>query len=62
MRIGFQLPDAEEVEPEVGAAMPDESGSPWHEGLFDYLMELWVRFAIVYGTFAALRDLIQSIF
>ena len=63
MRIGFQLPDAEEVEPEIGIADPDDAGSPpWHEGLFDYLMELWIRFAIVYGTFAAIRDLIRSIF
>jgi len=62
MRIGFQLPDAEDVEPEVGAAIPDGARSPWHEGLFDYLMELWIRFAIVYGTFAAVRDLIRSIF
>ena len=61
MRIGFQLPDAEEVEPEIGAAIPDDAGS-WHEGLFDYLMELWIRFAIVYGTFAAIRDLLESIF
>ena len=62
MRIGFQLSDAEEVEPEIGVAIPEDAGSPWHEGLFDYLMELWVRFAIVYGTFAAIRDLIRSIF
>jgi len=37
MRIGFQLPDAEEVEPEVGAADPDDAGPPFHEGLFDFL-------------------------
>ena len=62
MRIGFQLPDAEDVEPEVGAAIPDESEeSPWHEGLFDFLLEHWIRFATVYGTFAAIRDLIRSI-
>ncbi|MBT3423833.1 MAG: hypothetical protein HN921_09145 [Bacteroidetes bacterium] len=62
MRIGFQLPDAEEVEPEIGAAIPDESESPWHQGLFDYFFELWLKFAIVYGSYAAIRDLIQSIF
>jgi hypothetical protein len=63
MRIGFQLPDAEEVEPELGAAIPDEAvSSPWHEGLFEFFLEhYWLRFATVYGTFAAVRDLIRSI-
>jgi hypothetical protein len=32
MRIGFQLSDAEEVEPEIGAAIPDDAGT-WHEGV-----------------------------
>ena len=61
MRIGFEVNQEDTVEPEVGAAMPDESGSPWHEGLFDYFLELWLKFAIVYGTFAAIRDLIRGI-
>ena len=61
MRIGFQLPDDEEVEPEIGAAIPDES-EDWHEGLFNYFFELWMKFAIIYGSYSAVRDLIKSIF
>ena len=56
MRIGFQLPGDEEVEPEVGAADPDDAGPPFHEGLFDFLLEHWIRFATVYGSYAAIRD------
>jgi len=62
MRIGFQLPDAEEVEPEIGIADPDDAGPPFHEGLFDFLLEHWIRFATVYGSYAAVRDMIRSIF
>jgi hypothetical protein len=63
MRIGFEVNEEDTVEPEVGAAMPDESGSSsWQEGLPDYFLELWLKFAIVYGTYAAGRDLIRSIF
>ena len=63
MRIGFQLPDAEEVEPEIGAAIPDEAGSPFHEELFDFMLEHYLlRFATVYGSYAAVRDLLESIF
>jgi hypothetical protein len=62
MRIGFEVNQEDTAEPEVGVAMPDESDSPWHSGLSDYFFELWLKFAIVYGTFAAIRDLIRSIF
>ncbi|MBT7094938.1 MAG: hypothetical protein HN936_16950 [Bacteroidetes bacterium] len=62
MRIGFEVNQEDAVEPEVGVAMPDESEPAWHEGLPDYFLELWLKFAIVYGTFAAVRDLIRSIF
>ncbi|MBT5529549.1 MAG: hypothetical protein HOK35_10350 [Cytophagia bacterium] len=63
MRIGFQLPGDEEVEPEVGAADPDDAGPPFHEGLFDFMLEHYLlRFATVYGSYAAVRDLLESIF
>ena len=62
MMIGFQLEENTESEVAVGTAVPEETGSPCHEGLFEFLLEHWLRFATVYGTYAAIRDLIGSIF
>ncbi|MBT4173961.1 MAG: hypothetical protein HOB17_05415 [Candidatus Marinimicrobia bacterium] len=61
MRIGFEVNQEDTAEQEVGIAMPVDQGSAWYAGLPEYFLELWMKFAIVYGTYAAIRDLIKSI-
>ena len=63
MRIGFDVSGGEDhEESEVGAAIPADNESPWYDGFGEYMFELWIKFAIVYGSYAAIRDLVRSLF
>ena len=61
-RIGFDVSDeihSEDID--VGHAEGVDAAH-WSDGLGEYIFESWIKFCIVYGMFAAIRDLLKSVF
>ena len=63
-RFGFMVSDQEEDEQqELGYAesQPVQAEEHWTDGMGDFLFTSCVRFCMVYGLYAAVRDLIRSL-
>jgi len=67
-QFGFEVSDTEDVtEAEMGlgvveALHTEENTEHWTDGMGENFFETFLRFCIIYGAFASIRDLVGSIF
>ncbi|NQU68385.1 MAG: hypothetical protein HQ510_10615 [Candidatus Marinimicrobia bacterium] len=67
-QFGFEVTDTEDVtEAEVELGMveelhTEENTEHWTDGMGEYFFETFVKFCVVYGGYAAIRDLVRSLF
>ncbi len=67
-QFGFEVSDTEEVtEAEVELGMveelhTEENTEHWTDGMGEYFFETFLRFCVIYGGYAAIRDLVRSLF
>ncbi|NQU68606.1 MAG: hypothetical protein HQ510_11740 [Candidatus Marinimicrobia bacterium] len=66
-QFGFEVTDKEvtEAEVELGVAeeiCTEEKAEHWADGMGEYFFETFLRFCVIYGGYAAIRDLVGSIF
>ena len=65
MKVGFDVSDQESEHPEEqGYAEPQLASAEehWTDDLGDFFFRNLVGFCMIYGLFAAIRDLIRSVF
>ena len=63
-RIGFMVSDQDSEEQEdqgYAESLGVHEEESWTDGLGDFLFQSVVRFCMVYGLFAAVRDLVRSL-
>ncbi len=67
-QFGFEVSDTEEVtEAEMGLGVveelrAEENTEHWTDGMGEYFVDTVIRFCVVYGGYAAIRDLVESLF
>ncbi len=67
-QFGFEVSDTEEVtEQEMGLGVveelhTEENTEHWTDGMGEYFVDTLIRFCVVYGGYAAIRDLVESLF
>ena len=67
-QFGFEVSDKEEVtEAEMGLGVveelrAEENTEHWTDGMGEYFFETFLRFCVIYGGYAAIRDLVRSLF
>ena len=67
-QFGFEVSDTEEVTgQEMGLGVAEEISTEentehWADGMGEYFFETFLRFCVIYGGYAAIRDLVGSIF
>ncbi|MBT4400896.1 MAG: hypothetical protein HOD37_15555 [Bacteroidetes bacterium] len=61
MHIGFDVSGESEAEQGIGFAEGSET-EHWSEELPEYFLGAWMKFCLVYGIYASVRDLVMSLF